>query len=194
MGYEELIRDLIREGEAEAGAVLERAREEAARMEAEALKGAEEGARKALESLERDLVRERDIHLDRARAQARAVLLQARAGLAEEAIRRTEDRVRSLGRRKEYPSILRALFEEIRPELPGGPIRVRSDAGGLSVLKAAVKEKQARFEPLGDEEIGGVEIGDPEDSIRIRNTWKSRLSKARPRLLVEIKRWLDEHD
>lgn len=190
MGYEELIRDLIREAEAKKEEIAGRGREEARNILAEAMEQVGRMERQFQDTLDREVNRERLIRMNRIQMEARAILLQARVSFVEEVLARLEDRLRRLPQEKDYPQHVRQLYREALLELPEGDVIVRADAKTLTVLQSLVKDRPVRFEPLPEEAIGGVEVSDEAGSFRVQNTWRARLSKARPQLMVEINRWL----
>lgn len=190
MGYEELIQDLLRETEAKKEEIAHRGREEASRLIAEAMEQSEHMGRQFEDTLAREVNRERLTRMNRIQMEGRAILLQARASLVEEVFTRLENRLRRLPQEKHYPRLVEQLYQEILPELPAGNVTIRADAKAMTVLKSLVRDRQATFEPLPEEEIGGLEISDRAEALRVRNTLKTRLLKARPQLMIEIHRWL----
>lgn len=190
MGYEELIRDLVREAEAKKEEIARRGREEARNIIAEAMEQVGRMERQFQDTLDREVNRERLIRMNRIQMEARAILLQARVSFVEEVFTRLEDRLRHLPQEKHYPRLVEQLYQEILPELPEGNVTIRADAKAMAVLKSLVRGRQVKFEPLPEEEIGGVEISDGAETLRVRNTLKARLLKARPQVMVEINRWL----
>jgi vacuolar-type H+-ATPase subunit E/Vma4 len=91
--------------------------------------------------------------------------------------------------------VLAKLLNEVLPEWPEGEIVIRADAGTRALLKPLMEGRAVRFEPIettspGENPYGGFELSDREGKIVIRNTFRSRLEKARPNLLVELNRSL----
>ena len=194
MGYEELIHELIRSAERKKEEILNRAREAAEQTIARA-KEKENGLEREFQAaLAQEAERERRIRMNRAQIEARAVMLQARVSLMEEVFARLEDRLRRIAGEKDYPRLVEKLYQEILPEIPDGNITVRADSKATAAVKSLLGKRRVRFEPLPEEEIGGLEVLDEAGGIRIRNTLKARLLKARPQLMVEINRWLANHD
>ncbi len=190
MGYEELIQELVREAEAKAEEILRIAREEEKHLMGDAAERAERMEKRFREDLAREVEQERRVRMNRLRMEVRAILLRARSSLVEEVFKRLEERLRSLRGEKSYPAVAERLCREILPELPEGNITLHADPAALAVLKPLVKDRPVRFEPLPADELGGIEISDEAGNVRIRNTLKARLAKARPRLMVELHRWL----
>ncbi|MBI3597566.1 MAG: hypothetical protein HY203_10475 [Nitrospirae bacterium] len=197
MGYEELIGDLQRGTELKKEAVLTAAREEARRIIADAMQQCDRLEQELQDSISRDLEREKTRSLNRARREARTLLAQTRAELMRQVFDRLEQRLKGVSSEKPYPVVLERLLNETRPEWPQGEIVIRADSKTLPLLKSLVGNGAFRFEPMegtGEDPYGGVELSDREGRVVIRNTLRSRLSKARPDLLVEANRLLFEEN
>ncbi len=190
MGYEELVRRLIRDAAIRKEEILGHAREEAMRLRASALARAGEMERDSREARERDVERERRLAWNRARMEVRAGRFGARAALAAEVVARLEERLARVPADPGYPRVVARLFEEIRPELPEGEVVLRGDAGALPVLRSLAPGPRFRFEPLPEGELGGVEAASPDGALLLRNTLRSRLARAMPEVLAEIDRML----
>ena len=197
MGYEELIRDLQGEAEHKKEAVLAAVREEARRIIEDAMRQCDHLEREFQDALARDLDRERDRLLNRARGETRRRSALARSELAQQVFSRLEERLKAAASGKGYRGVLERLLEESRPEWPAGEAVVRADPGTQALLKPLIRDRAVRFEPIadavpGEDSLGGFELSDPAGMVTIRNTFRSRLIKARPDLLVEMNRLLFE--
>ena len=190
MGQEELVRHLIRTAEARRDEVLARAREEAARIAEDACRRSQALEQEVLADGRRDLERERNARMDLARREAKAVRLRARAALAEAALARLEERLSLLAGEARYPLVAERLYREILPEIPEGAVLLRADGRARAALEPVVADPRVRFGPLPDGEIAGVEASDAEGAFLLRNTFRSRFSKARPALMAEAWRRL----
>lgn len=194
MGHEELVRHLIGTALTRREEILGEAREEAGRRTERTRLEAEAMERESREALAREIDREREIRLGRARREARAFEIRARAALADEILARLRDRISRLPSGPGYPELAERLLREILPELPPGDIVVRTDPRARDALEPLLAGRRVRFDILGPEDLGGVEASDEAGSVRIRNTLAERFSNARPALLAEIHRRLDEAD
>ncbi len=194
MGAAELARHLIRNAELRREDILGRARAEAVRLRAAALERAGELERESALDLARDVARERGSRTNRARVEVRATRFRARAALAAEILERLEARLALVPEDAGYPRAAASLYEELRPELPEGPVVLRGDPAALAVLRSSAAEPRFRFEPLEEEEIGGVEAASADGGLLLRNTLRSRLARAKPELLAEIDRMLGAPD
>jgi vacuolar-type H+-ATPase subunit E/Vma4 len=194
VGHEELVLHLIRTAEAKRDEILSRARAEARRIGEDALHAAERAEREAREAAAREAARERTGRLLRARREADAIWLRARAALADAVLERMTDRLALLVREAEYPRIAERLYREILPEIPEGKVVVRTDERARETLERAAPDPRIRFEPLPEGEIGGVEASDENGVFLLRNTIRSRFLKARPALMAEVRRRLPSPD
>lgn len=195
MGYEELIRDLRRETELKREAVLSAAREEARQIIADAVQQCDRMEQDVQESITRDLERDRTRVLNDAQGEARKRLAQVKSELMHQVFRGLEARLKAVASEESYRAVLKRLLDETRPEWPEGEIVIRADAGTRSLLKPMMSGRTVRFEPFGntaagEDPLGGFELADRGNTMAILNTFRSRLSKARPELLVEMNRYL----
>jgi vacuolar-type H+-ATPase subunit E/Vma4 len=195
MGYEELIRDLQRETDLKREAVLSTAREEARQIIADAMQQCDRMEQGVQESITRDLEQARTRVLNLARGEARKRLTRVKSELIQEVFRGLEARLKTVASEERYRAVLERLLDETRPEWPAGEIVIRADAGTRTLIQPLMAGRTVRFEPfentaLGEDPLGGFELADRENTIAILNTFRSRLSKARPELLVEMNRFL----
>ena len=194
MGYEELIRHLIRTAETRRDVILTRAREEAAKIT--------EGARRKAETVEpgvrdasaREAERARDLRMNRVRQEANEAWLRARAAIVDAVLARVEERLPLLLDDARYPAVADRLYREILPELPEGKVVLRADGVARAALERSASDARIRFEPLPETEIGGVDASDEDGTFLVRNTLRSRFVKARPALMVELWRRLPGPD
>ena len=194
MGYEELIRHLIRTAETRRDGILARAREEAAKITEDARRKSETVERDARESTGREASLARDRSMNRVRQEANEVRLRAYATVADAVLARVEERLPLLLGEARYPAVAERLYREILPELPAGNIILRADEVTRAALGPSVSAARIRFGPLPESEIGGVEASDEDGTFLVRNTLRSRFVKARPALMVELWRRLPGPD
>jgi vacuolar-type H+-ATPase subunit E/Vma4 len=190
VGHEELVRHLIRTAEEKRHGILARAREEAGRLAGETLRKAEGLEREARDAAGRETERERLVRMNRARIEASAVRLRARAALSDAVLARLEERLSRLPVEARYPLVSERLYREVLPEIPEGNIILRADGRAREALEPVASDPRIRFEPLPEGEIGGVEVSDEGGAFLLRNTLRSRFVKARPELLAEVSRRL----
>jgi V/A-type H+-transporting ATPase subunit E len=194
VGYEELIRHLIRTAETRRDGILARAREEAAKITEDALRKSETVAPDVRDATARESERVRDLRMNRVRQEANEAWLRARAGIVDAVLTRVEERLPLLLGDARYPAVAERLYLEILPEFPAGNVLLRADGVTRAALERSASGAGVRFGPLPDTEIGGVEASDEDGTFLVRNTLRSRFVKARPALMVELWRRLPGPD
>lgn len=194
MGYEELIRHLIRTAESRRDGILARAREEAAKITEEARKKAEAVEPDVRDATAREAERTRDLRMNRVRQEANEAWLRARAAIVDAVLARVEERLPLLLDDARYPAVAERLYREILPEFPAGNVILRADGVTRAALERSASDARIRFGPLPETEIGGVDAGDEDGTFLVRNTLRSRFVKARPALMVELWRRLPGPD
>ncbi|HEX7520064.1 MAG TPA: V-type ATP synthase subunit E family protein [Candidatus Deferrimicrobium sp.] len=194
MGYEELIRHLIRTAETRRDGILIGAREEAAKITEDARRKSETVERDGRDVTGREASLARDRRMNRVRQKANEVRLQARAAIVDAVLARVEERLPLLLGEARYPAVAERLYREILPDLPEGNVILRADGVTRAALERTVSAARIRFGPLPETEIGGVEASDEDGTFLVRNTLRSRFVKARPALMVELWRRLPGPD
>jgi V/A-type H+/Na+-transporting ATPase subunit E len=194
VGYEELIRHLIRTAETRRDGILARAREEAAKITEDALRKSETVEPDVRDATAREAERARDRSMNRVRQEANEAWLRARAAIVDAVLARVEERLPLLLGEARYPAVAERLYREILPELPEGNVILRADGVTRAALERSATAARIRFGPLPETEIGGVEASDEDGTFLVRNTLRSRFVKARPALMVELWRRLPGPD
>ena len=194
MGYEELIRHLIRTAETRRDGILARAREEAAKITEDALRKSETVAPDVRDATARESERVRDLRMNRVRQEANEAWLRARAGIVDAVLTRVEERLPLLLGDARYPAVAERLYLEILPEFPAGNVILRADEAARAALERSSSDARIRFGPLPETEIGGVDASDEAGTFLVRNTLRSRFVKARPALMIELWRRLPGPD
>ena len=194
MGYEELIRHLIRTAESRRDGILARAREEAAKITEETRRKAEAIAPDVRDATAREAARARDLRMNRVRQEANEAWLRARAAIVDAVLARVEERLPLLLDDARYPAVAERLYLEILPEFPAGHVILRADGVTRTALERSASDARIRFGPLPETEIGGVDASDEGGTFLVRNTLRSRFVKARPALMVELWRRLPGPD
>lgn len=194
MGYEELVRHLIRTAETRRDGILARAREKASKIVEDARRTSEASGEDASNAADKESNLARLHRMNRARQEANEMRLRARATVADAVMDRVLERLPLLPGEARYPAIAERLFREILPELPPGNVIVRADGVVRAALESSDVAGRIRFEPFPDAEIGGVEASDEDGRFLLRNTLRSRFEKARPAMLAELGRRLPGPD
>lgn len=195
MGHEHLIDHLLSEAEARREEIVRRARSEAADLLSQARDRAQAAAREAEGPQAAAIARETRARAGQARARAREVFLRAEAALAEEILGRLDDLLARVPGEPGYPALAEALLREAVIDLPDGEIVVEADPAAAAALEGAGRDPRIRFEPLPAEEgPWGIVARDAQGTVAVRNTARSRLERAMPDLLAEIRRALGDAD
>jgi vacuolar-type H+-ATPase subunit E/Vma4 len=194
VGYEELIRHLIRTAETRRDGILARAREEAAKITEDARRTSETVERDGRDGTGREASLARIQRMNRARQEANEMRLRARATVVDAVLARVEERLPLLLGEARYPAVAERLYMEILPELPEGNILVHADGVTRAAVERSASAARIRFGPLPETEIGGVDAADEDGTFLVRNTLRSRFVKARPALMVELWRRLPGPD
>jgi V/A-type H+-transporting ATPase subunit E len=194
VGYEELIRHLIRTAETRRDGILARAREEAAKITEDARRKSETVERDVRDATGREASLARTRRMNRVRQEANEVRLRARAAVADAVLARVEERLPLLLGEARYPAVAEQLYREILPELPAGNVILRADGVTRAAVERSASAARIRFGPFPETEIGGVEASDEDGTFLVRNTLRSRFVKARPALMVELWRRLPGPD
>jgi len=194
VGYEELIRHLIRTAETRRDGILARARDEAVKITEEARKKAETVEPDVRDATAREAERVRDRSMNRARQEANQIRLRARAAVADAVLARVEERLPLLLGEARDRAVAEQLYREILPEFPEGNVILRADGVTRTAIERLASDARIRFEPLPETEIRGVEASDEDGTFLVRNTLRSRFVKARPALMVELWRRLPGPD
>jgi vacuolar-type H+-ATPase subunit E/Vma4 len=194
VGYEELIRHLIRTAETRRDGILARAREEAAKITEDARRTSETVERDGRDGTGREASRARIQRMNRARQEANEMRLRARAAVVDAVLARVEERLPLLLGEARYPAVAERLYMEILPELLAGNILLHADGVVRAAVERSASAARIRFGALPETEIGGVDASDEDGTFLVRNTLRSRFVKARPALMVELWRRLPGPD
>lgn len=188
MSYEKLIAALLEEGDAKCTGILRKARAEVERLVAESTAVAETLGREADQFVRIELARQRVQALSRASLARRHILLQAKHEVLDAVWRRVTEIATALTG-SERVRVTTALLDELLAVAPSGPLKVIIDRRERVRLAPYLKEKNLAFEEqrrddllLGAEVAGSSEI--------LRTSLATRLTKAKPELLIELNRLL----
>lgn len=188
MSYDRLIAALIEEGEAKRQEVLRRAQAEQERLLAEARARAETQAREAEANVRQEIERYRTDRLSQARLTARLLLLQAK----QEVIAAVWERASEIAARLDgaaRTAVLKSLLDELIALAPPGSKQAVIDNRERLFLAPLLEAVSISYVcEIRDDLRLGLELHG--QGWCLRNSWRSRLDKARPVLLVELARLL----
>lgn len=187
MGFVELREALHLRGAETAEATVEAARRTAERARAEAQLSFGTRRSEALAALELEMKHTVEAELIAARRRAKQRVLEARHRAVERVLSAAGARLSALTADERHRERLgreaRAAFEY----LAAGPATVRCPRSLTELLREAAGERRVEIEE--DEALAGFTIGS--SALTIDATLTARLEQLRPRLAVEVLRFLD---
>jgi len=195
-GAELIIQEINREAEQKIQYILREAQEEAEKIKAEARKRAEAKAEWILRKAQTQAEIERQRIIANARLEVRKKRLQVQEELIQEVIKALRERLAELPEDEYFAMIIDLAASAIK-ELGSESVVVRSNERTLKMLskkldefKTALSEKLGRDvevtigEPIST--IGGVVVETPDGSVRVDNTFESRIERFEGELRAEI--------
>ena len=184
MREKNLLNALEEDARKEYSAIIEDARKEAETILKDAVEEAERLKASQFEKEKLSIILQRMGKLANARLYVNEVLLKERQIAIKEVLEGVHDRFKEISQGKEYPQILKRLFQEAIKEW-------RENMGDEKAVVVAKKEDVSILENLTDADncdimtdetgniISGVIIMSRNKRYRIINTMQSRLKKAR---------------
>lgn len=187
MAEDTLISALEEDAKAQAGRVLEEAREAAEALLAAAREEMAAEERSRALGLEEALRRKRAALLNAGRTRASGEKLKVRHRLIERAMDEAGKRFTRMPQ-EEYRSLLNRLFLELRAEWEGGR---PGEAAVVFVNPADVGLIEGPYEVRGDERVvQGVAFASRDGAVRFENSVQGRLSRARSVMLPALNEML----
>lgn len=160
--------EILAEAQAQVEVIAQQARERAARRRTETLEAVEAEVRAAS-------ARARE----RTEAAAHMVVMTTKDAVADEVLRTTRERLRSLAGGPEFPGVLRALLAELMASAPEGEIVVLAPPAHADQCRAWLAEmgrEDTAVEPLAALR-DGVALQDRDRTFRVTNTLSRRFDK-----------------
>jgi len=197
MGLEDILRAMEAESALEREGILAEAQAMVDRILSQAREEAEARRRQRLEAELRTVRAEQARLLNDARLASLKQLSVARDGLIDAAFQQAAERLERLRGSPLYRDVLRRLLEEAASQLGPGRVVVKVDPADTRLAEELV-------ESLGLDAVveptlhcaGGLEASDAEGRIVVRNTFESRLQRARevlrPELTAAVEAGLEE--
>ncbi len=184
MSYESLIAALLEEAEAKRRAIVGQAQAEADRLLGEAKRTAEDLNRQAEVWLEREIAKERTAILGRAMLTARHIILQAKHEVLDLILQKAQEKALALNGEKRA-AILGALLQELLEAAPPAHLKVVANDRERATLLPHCQGRGIPIEFHSREELVlGVEV--EADGAIMRNCLSSRITKAKPELIMEL--------
>ncbi|ASJ08275.1 V-type ATP synthase subunit E [Thermococcus siculi] len=195
-GAELIIQEINREAEQKIQYILKQAQEEAEKIKAEARKRAEARADWILRKAKTQAEIERQRIVANARLEVRKKRLQVQEELIQEVISALRERLAELPDEEYFPMLVDLTAKAVE-ELGAEKVVVRSNEKTLELLSGRLDEfRKALSEKLGRElevtlgepmaTIGGVVVETPDGSVRVDNTFESRIERFEGELRAEI--------
>ena len=197
MGLEDILRAMEAESALEREGILAEAQAMVDRILSQAREEAEARRRQRLEAELRTVRAEQARLLNDARLASLKQLSVARDDLIDAAFQQAAKRLERLRGSPLYREVLRRLLEETASQLGPGRVVVKVDPADARLAEELV-------ESLGLDAVveptlhcsGGLEASDAEGRIVVRNTFESRLQRARevlrPELTAAVEAGLEE--
>jgi V/A-type H+-transporting ATPase subunit E len=187
----ELITLLEREAAAEREQVLAKAREEAAAVQSDAQRQADEMLAAHRERLETEARAALVKAQSTAQLQAASLVLRAKEQAIAAVFEAAQAQLTALvSNGQRYPAALRLFIEEAIRDF-NGPAIVSVNPADQSIVQALVKERGWDVTVKPDPAVtGGARIASRDGRLVVTNTLASRLGRARPLLAAEVARLL----
>lgn len=185
----EAILEAIRQSGADRVREIEvRAREEVARIMAEAEREAAATQQQARHTASLTTAADHARIVHRARLEAMQIVGEAEQQIVEQALTQVKAHLAGLRASADYPDLLRHLLVDALAALQGSlledePVHLYADPRDRTLLETMLRD--LRLEPVVLYELetwGGVRATNPEDRITVDNTLESRLALATPML------------
>lgn len=189
MSEEFLLSAIEEEALGEAEAILRQAREDARKILEE--------AKEQAEGLESSLIRQRESEFRKRKTrletqrllELRHSVTRLKAKAVEEALDQAKEKFQALRQGPGYEPLFKKLLKELVDAVDEarGALLVRVRAGDEKVASLATKELGLQAEIVADTSIdGGVELLEKEGEFRLRNTFDTRVSRIRDKLIQRL--------
>ncbi len=188
MSQNDLIRVLEEDVKRESEEILKEAEEEARRIVDEALRKAAKIKDKRLGELKSELEGRRAAEVNRAHIRSRALVVEVKSSLIDEVIDRAVEVLEDMSGER-AAEIIRSYYEELKglwPSNEGHPEPVvyvhPSEAGFIDTKEFEIRTTEDVYR--------GVVFATPDGRVRLLNTVRTRIERARKALLPRLDRIL----
>jgi vacuolar-type H+-ATPase subunit E/Vma4 len=191
MGYEVLIQTLLKEGENKSREIIEKARAESEAILREAKERACRLEQENRERLQKEIQARRAGILNRARIEGRGILLEAKHAVLDRVFERAKERLHDLlkqaGCGDPTRHIWTRLVEESLPEGRPAGLKAILHEGAPHDLEEILRVREVGCERVNDPDLWfGFRLVSSGGEMVVTNSYKARLEKVRPDLLVEL--------
>jgi vacuolar-type H+-ATPase subunit E/Vma4 len=191
MGYQTLIETLLKEGESKSREVVEKARKEAEAIIQDAEEKASRFVQESRQSIEKEVQARRTKILNQARLEGRQILLKARHEVLEKVFEKAEERLQNqlvksgsddLHHRFWIKLVEESLLEN-RPE----DLKAILHEEAPAALERVLREKGIPYGKVQHPDLWlGFKLVTAGNQVAVINSYKTRLEKVRPALLVAL--------
>ncbi len=191
MGYEVLIETLLKEGESKSREVVEKARKEAEAIVLQAEEKANRFEKESRQSIEKEVQARRTKILNQARMEGRQIILKAKHEVLEKVFEKAEERlqqqlVKSGSEDLDHRFWSKLVEESLTENRPKDLKAILHDETPVA-LERALREKGIPCERVRDPDLWlGFKLVTAGNQVAVINSYKTRLEKARPYLLVAL--------
>ena len=191
MGYQVLIETLLKEGQNRSREILEKARAESEAILREAKEKAEQSEKDTRGVLQKEIEARRARILNQARMEGRRILLRAKHEILDRVFERAEqqlrDRLNQAGHEDFSRRFWTRLVEESLPEPRPADLKALLHEEATGDLERVLRERGIGCERVQDPDLGyGFRLVSEAGEIVVTNSYRARLEKIRPDLLVEL--------
>jgi V/A-type H+-transporting ATPase subunit E len=191
MGYQTLIETLLKEGESKSREVVEKARKEAEAIVHEAEGEANRLEQESQQSIEKEVQTRKTKILNQARLQYRQSLLKAKHEVLEKVFKKVEERLQSQlikGGSEDFHHRfwIRLVEESLSKNKPKDLRAILHDEAPVA-LERSLREKGIPCERVRDPDLWlGFKLVTAGNQVALINSYKARLEKVQPDLLVAL--------
>ena len=191
MGYQVLIETLLKEGENMSREILEKARAESEAILRDAKEKAEQVEKDSRDLLQKEIEARRARILNQARMEGRRILLKAKHEILDRVFERAEERLRDqlkqAGREGLSRRFWTSLVEESLPEPRPAGLKALLHEEATGDLERVLHERGIECERVQDPDLWyGFRLVSAGGERVVTNSYRARLEKIRPDLLVEL--------
>lgn len=187
--FNALITTLHEEGGRKKDDILRHAREEASRIVNDAHVRMEQANSRSLEMFRQQMDDRAARRLNSARREARRLVEEARAQVIRQTVDAVLRHLEEVRQATGYKETVESLLSEVLPEFDGETV-VMADGPETALLRAIADSHG--YGNIGFEEVpgmgGGLDAKSADGRIIVRNTFASRVVKARDQLIEEMGR------
>jgi len=191
MGYQVLIETLLKEGESKSREIVEKARKEAEAILHEAKEKADRFEQESRQSVQKEIQVRRTKILNQERMEGRQSLLKAKYEVLDRIFEKAEERLHHQlvqgGSEERHRRLWAQWVEESLPENKAEGLKAILHDEAPAALEKALRERGIRCERVQDPDLWlGFKLVTAGNQVAVINSYKARLEKVKPGLLVAL--------